>query len=233
VTETDNQKNGIDMRIGLFGGTFNPVHIGHLQAALEVVEKFPLDECYFVPAATPPHKAAGEIVDANIRYDMIRRAVAGQAGLKVSDIELKRSGLSYTVDTVRLFKQRFSDTVRLYLIIGLDAFLELDTWKSYRTLLKSVAFIVMSRPERGLETPIERWRALNDFLCHGISEEYTGSEERSVFSHPQLMPIHVFNVTMLDISSSKIRDLIYSGFSVRYLLPAEVLDIVYSRGLYI
>ncbi|MFY9707269.1 MAG: nicotinate-nucleotide adenylyltransferase [Desulfobacterales bacterium] len=221
------------MHIGLFGGTFNPVHIGHLRAALEVMEKFPLDECYLVPSATPPHKAAGNLVDANIRYDMIHRAVAGQAGLKVSDIELKRAGPSYTVDTIRLFRATLPKSDRLYLIVGLDAFLELDTWKSYRTLLKSVAFIVMSRPERGLERSSERWRTLNDFLCHVISEEYTGSEQRSVFSHPQLMPIHVINVTMLDISSSKIRKLIRSGCSVRYLLPAEVLDIVHSRGLYV
>jgi nicotinate-nucleotide adenylyltransferase len=221
------------MRIGLFGGTFNPVHIGHLRAALEVVEKFPLDECYLVPAAIPPHKAALDMVDANIRYDMIRRAVAGQAVFTVSEIELKRPGPSYTVDTVRLFRDTFSDTARLYLIVGLDAFLELDTWKSYRTLLKSVAFIVMSRPERGLERSSERWQALNDFLCHGISEQYTGSEERLVFSHPQLMPIHVLDITMLDISSSKIRELIRNGYSVRYLLPAEVLDIVHSRGLYV
>lgn len=220
------------MRIGMFGGTFNPVHIGHLRAALEVVEGFPLDECYLVPAATPPHKASGDMVDAKIRYDMIRRAVAGQAGLKVSDIELKRPGPSYTVDTVRLFREELPDTARLFLIVGLDAFLELDTWKSYRTLLKSVAFIVMSRPERGLERPSERWQALNDFICDVISEEYVGSSDRSVFSHPQLMPIHVFNVTMLDISSSRIREAIRSGSSVRYLLPAEVLDIVYSRGLY-
>ncbi|MGB5615379.1 MAG: nicotinate-nucleotide adenylyltransferase [Desulfobacterales bacterium] len=221
------------MHIGLFGGTFNPVHIGHLRAALEVVEKFPLDECYLVPSATPPHKAAGDMVDANIRYDMICRAVAGQAVLKVSDIELMRAGPSYTVDTIRLFREKLPKSDRLYLIVGLDAFLELDTWKSYRTLLKSVAFIVMSRPERGLERSSERWRTLNDFLCHVISEEYTGSEERSVFSHPQLMPVHVINVTMLDISSSKIRELIRSGCSVRYLLPAEVLDIVHSRGLYV
>ncbi|MGA8020082.1 MAG: nicotinate-nucleotide adenylyltransferase [Desulfobacterales bacterium] len=221
------------MHIGLFGGTFNPVHIGHLRAALEVMEKFPLDECYLVPSATPPHKAAGNLVDANIRYDMIHRAVAGQAGLKVSDIELKRAGPSYTVDTIRLFRATLPKSDRLYLIVGLDAFLELDTWKSYRTLLKSVAFIVMSRPERGLERSSERWRTLNDFLCHVISEEYTGSEQRSVFSHPQLMPIHVINVTLLDISSSKIRKLIRSGCSVRYLLPAEVLDIVHSRGLYV
>jgi nicotinic acid mononucleotide adenylyltransferase len=96
-----------------------------------------------------------------------------------------------------------------------------------------VAFIVMSRPERGLERSSERWQALNDFLCHGISEQYTGSEERLVFSHPQLMPIHVLDITMLDISSSKIRELIRNGYSVRYLLPAEVLDIVHSRGLYV
>jgi nicotinate-nucleotide adenylyltransferase len=226
------RKNDTVMRIGLFGGTFNPIHIGHLRAALEVVEGFPLDECHLAPAAMPPHKTAGDMVDATIRYDMIHRAVAGQAGLKVSDIELKRPGPSYTVDTVRLFRQKLPDTARLYLVVGLDAFLELDTWKSYRTLLESVTFIVMSRPQPGLERPSQRWQALNDFLCGVISPEYVGAEERSVFLHPRLMPIHIFNVTMLDISSSRIRELIRTGCSVRYLLPAEVLDVVCSRGLY-
>lgn len=220
------------MNIGLFGGTFNPVHIGHLRAALEVTQGFPLDECYLILSATPPHKAAAGLIDATVRYEMLCRAVAGCDKLKVSDIELKRPGASYTVDTVRLFREMLPDTARLYLIVGLDAFLELDTWKSYRTLLKTVAFIVMSRPERGLQWPSERWQALDRFLRAAISEEYVGSTERSVFSHPLLMPIHLFDVTMLDISSSRIRELIRSDRSVRYLLPTEVFDIVSSRGLY-
>ncbi|MFZ1202077.1 MAG: nicotinate-nucleotide adenylyltransferase [Desulfobacterales bacterium] len=220
------------MKIGLFGGTFNPVHIGHLRAALEVTQGFPLDECYLIPSAMPPHKAAAGLIDAAVRYELLCRAVAGCDGLKVSDIELKRSGASYTVDTVRLFRKMLPDAARLYLLVGLDAFLELDTWKSFRTLLKTVAFIVMSRPEPGMQRPAERWQALDRFLRAAISEEYVGSEARSVFSHPQLMPIHVFDVTMLDISSSRIRELIRSGRSVRYLLPAEVRDIVSSRGLY-
>ncbi|MFZ0614805.1 MAG: nicotinate-nucleotide adenylyltransferase [Desulfobacterales bacterium] len=220
------------MNIGLFGGTFNPVHIGHLRAALEVTQGFPLDECHLIPSAMPPHKAAAGLIDATLRYDLLCRAVADCDGLKVSDIELKRSGPSYTIDTVRLFREMLPDTARLFLLVGLDAFLELDTWKSYRTLLKTVAFIVMSRPEPGMQRPSERWQALDRFLRAAISEEYAGSQERSVFSHPLLMPIHVFDVTMLDISSSRIRELIRNGRSVRYLLPAEVLEIVSSRGLY-
>jgi nicotinate-nucleotide adenylyltransferase len=220
------------MRIGLFGGTFNPIHIGHLRAAIEVVEGFPLDECRLVPSATPPHKMAGGLISAQIRYDMIRRAVAGQTGLKVSDIELKRPGPSYTADTVRLIRETLPETAHLYLIVGLDAFLEIDTWKSYRSLLESTAFIVMSRPERGLERASERWQALNDFLHRSISSQYAGSINGSVFSHPRLKPVHVFNVTMLDISSTKIRQLIRLRRSVRYLLPAEVLDIIANRGLF-
>ncbi len=220
------------MNIGLFGGTFNPVHFGHLRAALEVTQGFPLDECHLVLSATPPHKAATGLIDAAVRYDLLCRAVAACDGLKASDIELQRPGASYTVDTVRLFRETLPAAARLYLLVGLDAFLELDTWKSYRTLLKTAAFIVMSRPEPGLQRPAERWQALERFLRAAISEDYVGSPERSVFSHPLLMPIHVFDVTMLDISSSRIRELIRNGRSVRYLLPAEVLDIVSSRGLY-
>ena len=225
---SDTKKN-----IGLFGGTFNPVHFGHLRTVLEVVEGFPLDECYLVPAATPPHKAAGNMIAAGTRLEMIRLAVSGHPGLNVSDVELKRSGPSYTVDTVRHFKAQLPGDTRLFLIVGLDAFLEFDTWKSHRALLETVTFIITSRPAPQQAQNIDNWQSLNDYLRSVISTEYVASGACPVFSHPNLMPIHAFDVTMLDISSSKIRALIRQGYSTKYLVPDKVIDYITVRGLYL
>jgi len=225
---SDTKKN-----IGLFGGTFNPVHFGHLRTVLEVVEGFPLDECYLVPAATPPHKATGDMISADTRLKMIRMAVSGHPGLNVSDVELKRSGPSYTVDTVRQFKSQLPGDTRLFLIVGLDAFLELDTWKSHRTLLESVTFIITSRPAPQQEQYKEKWQPLSDYLRSVISTKYVASGTCPVFSHPLLLPIHAFDVTMLDISSSKIRALIRQGSSIRYLVPDKVINYINVRGLYL
>lgn len=219
--------------IGLFGGTFNPVHFGHLRTVLEVMEGFPLDECYLVPAATPPHKTTGDMVAANTRLEMIRLAVSGHPGLKASDMELKRPGLSYTVDTVRHFKSQLPEETHLFLIVGLDAFLEFDTWKSHRTLLKTVTFIITSRPDPQQKKNLEKWQTLKDYLSRIISTEYVASGACPVFSHPLFLPIHAFDVTMLDISSSKIRALIRQGYSTRYLVPDKVIDYITVRGLYL
>lgn len=218
--------------IGLFGGTFNPVHFGHLRAVLEVTEGFPLDQCHLVPAAIPPHKAAGDMVEADSRLEMLQMAVSEHPGLQVSDAELMRSGPSYTIDTVRHFKTLFPENARLFLIVGLDAFLELDTWKSYRSLLETVAFIVISRPAHTNKEGLGGWQALKDYVSEVLSPEYTVSEGCPVFSHPYFLPIHAFNVTMLDISSSKIRDLIRQGRSARFLVPGKVLDYMIDRGIY-
>lgn len=220
------------MRIGLFGGTFNPIHVGHLRSVLEVADGFPLDQCHLIPAAIPPHKDAGQMVAAEARLEMLRLALAGQNKLKVSDVEINRSGLSYTIDTVQHFMTRLPESARLFLIVGLDAFLELDTWKANRDLLRSVGLIVMSRPLPDLQRVSERWQAIQDYLTGTFSAEYTGSPARSVFVHPRWKPVHVFNVTLLDISSSVIRETIRSGRSVQYLLPPAVADYIKNRGLY-
>ncbi len=223
----------IKKNIGLYGGTFNPVHFGHLRAAMEVAEGFPLDECYLVPAAIPPHKTTGDMVDADARLEMLRVAVAGHPRLKISDAELIRSGPSYTIDTVRHFKAQLPGNASLFLTVGLDAFLELHTWKSHRSLLENVAFIVTSRPSPKQKPHSDKWQMLKDYLSNVISDEYTGSGACPVFSHPHFLPIHAFNVTMLDISSSKIRDLIRQRRSARYLVPGKVLDYINARGLYL
>ena len=138
------------MHVGLFGGTFNPIHNGHLKAIEEVLKGFSLDKSYLIPSAIPPHKEQRNLVDAKDRMEMIRLAVATCPALMesvtVSDVELKRKGPSYTIDTVCHFKSILPKDSRLYLILGLDAFLEIDTWKSYTNLFMLTSFIVIPRP---------------------------------------------------------------------------------------
>ena len=134
------------MRIGLFGGTFNPIHNGHLWAALEVKSGFNLDQIYLIPAAVPPHKTPGMVANAADRLRMIHLAIADLSGIAVADVELRRPGPSYTIDTVKHFKHTLKKGSRIYLVMGLDAFLEINTWKSYKELLEQIAFIVVARP---------------------------------------------------------------------------------------
>src|SRR5277367_5207562 len=117
------------MRVGLFGGSFNPVHFGHLRAAEEVREALKLDLVYFVPASSPPHKAEGELAPAEHRLQMVRLATKGNRHFMVSDVEVRRAGQSYTIDTVRHFLTALSGPVELHLIMGADQFAELATWK--------------------------------------------------------------------------------------------------------
>ncbi len=135
------------MRIGLFGGTFDPVHFGHLRAALEVKEGFGLARVFLIPAAAPPHKAREGVAPAGDRLRMVELAVDGEPGLMPSDVEIRREGPSYTIDTVTHFQREFAGVAEVFLIVGLDAFLEIDTWKSFRELLALVPVIVISRPD--------------------------------------------------------------------------------------
>jgi nicotinate-nucleotide adenylyltransferase len=228
MTETG---DGEPMRIGLFGGTFNPVHLGHLRAALEVSEGFPLDECRLIPAAVPPHKHTGTLAAAEARLEMLRQAVTGQPSLRVSEIELRRPGPSYTIDTIRRIAKEAPNGAELYLILGLDAFLDLHSWKSYRQLLRATAFIVLTRPDAAIGGPKAACRALERYLQQTISAEYRPSAA-AVFAHPEFKPVHCFEITLLDISSSQIRNVIRSGRSARYLVPESVLDYIAKGGLY-
>jgi nicotinate-nucleotide adenylyltransferase len=220
------------MRIGLFGGTFNPIHLGHLRAAIEVKEGFNLDQIFLIPAALPPHKMPGSLINADDRLEMINLATSGLTGISVSDVELNRSGPSYTIDTVHHCKRSFSKDAQIYLIMGLDAFLEIDTWKSYEELLEQIAFIVIARPNQGCPDARLGWKILDDFLKANISEDYEFSESRSCYNLADRQPIHIFDVTALDISSSKIRELVNKGRSIEFLVPLSVVEFIKSKGLY-
>ncbi len=218
------------MRIGLFGGTFNPIHIGHLRAAVEVQEAYQLDEIRLIPAAVPPHKTSEQLAPAEDRLEMVRTA-AGPAGFRVSDIELQRSGPSYSVDTVRDLKQTLPAQKELFLIIGADAFLEIHTWKSYRRIFSLLPLIVMVRPGTGPSHPADA-ATVGRCLAEKVAPGYVYRSARSVFEHPRLQPVFVTAVTQLQISATRIRELVAAERSIRFLVPDPVAALIERKGLY-
>ena len=214
------------MRIGLFGGTFNPVHLGHLRAAVEVRQGFELDEVFLIPAALPPHKVPGEVAAAADRLNMLNLALGADSGLKVSNVELNRSGPSYTIDTVEHFKLTLPAESRLFLIMGLDAFLEIDTWKSYRKLLAQIPLIVINRPNAGDRMSGVPWKVMDDYISTKLSADYS-------YSASGRQPIYVFEVTALDISSTRIRLAISKDRSINYLVPPKVAEYIRTKGIYL
>ena len=220
------------MRIGLFGGTFNPVHFGHLRTVLEVRERFGLDRVYLIPSAMPPHKSEAGIASPSDRLEMIRRAVENDADFVVSDVELMRTGPSYTIDTLSFFADALPRTDPRFLIVGLDAFLEIHTWKDFRGILTRIPLIVMGRPgayDHGLFQGMPL--AVANYL-DGLAPGYRYDRQQSVFVHPGFQPVHLIGVTSLDISSSAIRSLVRSGRSIRFLVPETVSEFISSKGLY-
>jgi len=221
------------IRIGLFGGTFNPIHLGHVQVVREVKAGFGLDKILIIPSALPPHKELDGVVDAEDRLEMIRLAFSDDPNFVISDVELKRSGPSYTIDTVRHFKSISPENTELYLIVGLDAFLEIDTWKSYDDLFLLIPFIVMSRAINKKNSAELKWKSLKNYLQSKISKGYTFSPNQSSFIHDKKQPVWVFNVTPVDISSTTIRKRIKEGRSIKRLVPDIVEDFIKVKGLYL
>ena len=221
------------MQIGLFGGTFDPIHFGHLRTALEIKEAFALDKIHFIPCAIPPHKPPQRMADAEDRYRMIQLALSDQKDFMVSDVELDRPGPSYSIDTVSYFQSTLPENTRLYLILGIDAFLEIDTWKSYRDFFERVPFIIMKRPGKKQSNQPEKQEILEKFLQSKISKNYRFSTDRSCCIHEKKQPVFNANVTALDISSTKIRTLIKRGRSIRYLVPESVVAYIRTKGLYV
>ncbi|MFP4452745.1 MAG: nicotinate-nucleotide adenylyltransferase [Desulfobacterales bacterium] len=218
-------------RIALFGGTFNPVHLGHLRVAEEVREGFALDMVYFIPAANPPHKSNMGIAPAADRYEMLLRAIQGNPAFAVSDLELKRSGRSYTIDTVKQFYSQLPGACRCWLVMGMDTFSEIETWKSYGEIFERIETIVLSRPsDRGRQDLTD---LVSGVVSSRISEQYRYEPENQRFVHPEKCAIYPFSATLLDISASRIRSLTAAKASVRYLVPERVEAYIQEKGLYL
>jgi nicotinate-nucleotide adenylyltransferase len=207
-------------KIGIFGGTFDPVHIGHLRSALEVAEFMALVELRLIPSARPPHREAPQ-VSAHDRLTMVELAVAGVAPLCVDDRELKRDKPSYSIDTLESLRAELATDDQLFLIIGWDAFCGLPTWHRWNELLEHCHILVLQRPDADSEAP-ETLRNL--LAARSISDPLTlegpGGQISFIWQTP------------LAVSATQIRTLLASGQSVRYLVPDAVLTYIHAHGLY-
>lgn len=220
-------------KIGLFGGTFNPIHLGHLRVALEAGVAFQLDPVLMIPSAWPPHKDTAKIVSAEDRLEMTRLATASTPGLAVSGVEFDRQGPSYTVETIEQLQKKYGDGVQLNLIIGLDAFREYDTWHRFRDLFRTTPIIVLLRPDREVPTLLRAREMLEKHLAQFVSDRYRFQSSPPHFVHPRLQPVHILEVTCLDISSTRIRRLIGKRVPIRFLVPERVEQYIHKRGLYL
>lgn len=212
--------------IGILGGTFDPIHDGHLRLAEELGETLRLEQVLIVPSGTPPHRGAPAGA-AEHRLAMVRLAAAGNPRLKVDDRELRRAGPGYTFDTLAELRAENGAARPLVLLIGADAFLEFATWHRWHEIFDLAHVAVAHRPG----SPVERWR---ERMPQPLAREYsTRLMQQPLATH--LSPaggIVVIPFTALDIAATAIRDMLRAGASPRYLLPGAVLDYIRAKGLY-
>ncbi|MEK6777161.1 MAG: nicotinate-nucleotide adenylyltransferase [bacterium] len=211
------------MRIGIFGGTFNPIHLGHLIVAEDIRENFSLERILFVPSARPPHKPAPELIDAEHRLEMTRLALKGNPYFDLSAIEHHRSGFSYSVDTVESFRSECGSEAELFFILGIDAFADINSWHEPKRLIGLCNFIVMSRPGFILEEALHFCTS-----TFGIRAE-PGSRQIPL---PNGHFLYLEDATPVGISSTLVRDRIREGRSLKYILPESVASYIISNGLY-
>lgn len=194
-------------RIGLMGGTFNPIHMAHLMIADRTKEAFGLDTVIFMPAKEPPHK---KTIPVNHRYKMVELAIADNPDFTISDLELRREGPSYSLDTVEELLAMYGANAEIYFITGTDSIQDLPTWHKPMELLEKCHFVGTIRPE-GSEQVEASLKALEPL---------------------SRVKIHFLMVPQLAISSSYIRRCLQEGKSVKYILPQVVLDYIEREGLY-
>ena len=221
MTPVQKREQGKNGRVGLFGGTFNPIHLGHLRGAEEIREEFHLDEVTFLPSSVPPHKMREKVVSAKHRVEMVRQAVSGNPYFSVSDAEISRPGKSYSIETIRYFRETRQDT--FFFILGSDAFLEIETWREFQNLFSLCNFIVMIRPESQKKTVS---------LPQALVPNFRYSSEERAWMHVSGYMLYFKEISFLDISSTKIRELIAEEKSVRYLIPPEVEAYIDEHDLY-
>ncbi|HVN63039.1 MAG TPA: nicotinate (nicotinamide) nucleotide adenylyltransferase [Candidatus Binataceae bacterium] len=212
------------MRVGLFGGSFNPIHFGHLRAAEEDREALGLDLVYFIPASSPPHKTEGDLAPAEHRLRMTELATKGNRHFMVSDAEIRRAGRSYTIDTVRHFLATMRKPSTVHLLMGADQFADFGLWKDADEIARLCNIVVHRRSDRrgggGAQPSIA---AIKQF-------GYTESGEHYV--HPGGTTLSFVDTTIFPISSTQIRYKIQRGESINYLLPGDVADYIQRHAIY-
>lgn len=198
-------------KIGISGGTFNPIHLGHLIIAEMVRDKYGLDKVLFIPSGMPPHKNLNNVIEAEHRFNMVQQAVASNPYFIESRMEVDREGYTYTIDTLKNLRESYGKSATLYYIIGADVLNDLLTWRNYQEVFGICEFIAVLRPGSCLEGFNKQMEYLRD-----------------TFS----AKIHFIDTPLIEISSTDIRNRIKEGKSIKYLVPESVEDYIKENGLY-
>ena len=218
-------KGGPKARLGILGGTFNPIHLGHLRGAEAAREEFDLQKIYFIPAAVPPHKRQTIEASPAHRMEIVHLAIEDNPAFSVSDVELSREGKSYSIETILHFRRHYPEA-ELFFILGIDSFLEVTTWKRYQELFSLCHFVVLNRP--GSAPP-----ELRDLTPPDFWARFDPMIQASHWIHnPSGFSTYFLDRPVMDISSSEIRDRIRTGRSVRYMMPEKVAAYIYENGFY-
>lgn len=199
------------LKIGISGGTFDPVHLGHLILAEGIRETFALDKVLFVPSGKPPHKDLSEVTDPEHRYAMVQEAVRTNPFFEVSRVELDRQGYTYTIDTLRQLRDIYGSEARLFFITGADIVWDLPNWRCFEEVLRSCEFIMALRPGYDKQAFLDQIGFLRD-TC--------GARIRTA------------EIPLIAVSSTDIRARVKAGNSIKYLVPEGVERFIMEKGLY-
>ncbi|MBI5892487.1 MAG: nicotinate-nucleotide adenylyltransferase [Deltaproteobacteria bacterium] len=212
------------MRIAVMGGTFNPIHLGHLRIAEEVREYLNIDRVMFIPTFMPPHKNNGSLIPSEDRLEMARLAIKGNPNFQVSDIEIKRGGRSYSIETLQALQKDMPNN-EISFIIGTDQFNEITTWCEYERLFELTNFIVVTR--HGY--PVKK---IGEVLPDKMARQFTYDPKKDAYVHKNGKTVTYLATTLMDISASQIRQRIKDERSIRYLMPQDVERYIVEKGLY-
>jgi len=212
------------LRLGILGGTFDPIHFGHLRIAEEICEELELEKVLLIPGGLPPHKYEKSITPFHDRLAMTRMAAQDSSLLEVLDLEGHRQGPSYSIETLREIHKLYKNNAEIFFIIGMDAFLEIKTWKEYKNLFDDSNFVILKRPGFSFEE-------LAPFVL-SLEVGFREVKSSNIFAIPSGNLLIYKEATLMDISSTRIREMVAAGRSIRFLLPEPVRTYIIEKGLY-
>ncbi len=215
--------------IGVFGGTFDPIHFGHLRPALDVVDVFNMEKCHFIPCNIPHHRTQPSAT-SNQRLEMVAAAIAVESRFFADPVEIKRDGISYTIETLEVIRSEAGKSKTLCLIIGIDAFTKFDEWYRWDEILNLCHIIVTHRPGWEVENIVK-----SDLVSIELGNVITRCliTDKVELNKAKVGKIIFQSVTQLDISATKIRNLLAEKKSIHYLVPDDVIAVIKNQNIYV